>query len=93
MDTLSEKSEYKYSCAKCIYNTNNVCNYNKHTLTFKHKNNEKSEKSEYKYSCECCDYNTSSNYEYIKHLLTLKPKHNYTLNTNYDTFLYFVGKK
>lgn len=29
MDTLSVKSEYKYSCAKCIDNTKNVCNYNK----------------------------------------------------------------
>ena len=68
-----------------MYNTNNVCNYNKHLLTPKHKNNDKSEKNEHKYSCECCDYNTSDKYDYNKHLLTLKHKHNYTLNTNNHT--------
>ncbi len=68
-----------------MYNTNNVCNYNKHMLTPKHKNNDKSEKNEHKYSCECCDYNTSDKYDYNKHLLTLKHKHNYTLNTNNHT--------
>ena len=45
MDTLSGKSEHKYSCAKCIYNTNNVYNFNKHIDTFNHKTNEKSGKS------------------------------------------------
>lgn len=92
MDTLSSKNEYKYSCAKCMYNTNNVCNYNKHMLTFKHKKNNKSGKNEHKYSCECCHYNTSDKYDYNKHLRTLKHKHNYTLNTNNDTLYTLSGK-
>ena len=80
----SKKSEYKYSCAKCMYNTNNICNYNKHMLTPKH--NDNSEKNEDKYSCSCCHYNTSDKYDYNKHLLTQKHITNYTLYTNKDTF-------
>ena len=82
MDTLTKKSEYKYSCAKCLYNTNNICNYNKHLLTPKHKNTDNSEKNEHKYSCSYCDYNTSDKYDYNKHLLTQKHVTNYTLYTN-----------
>lgn len=82
MDTLSKKSEYKYSCAKCSYNTNNICNYNKHMLTPKHKNTDNSGKSEHKYSCSCCHYNASDKYDYNKHLLTQKHITNYTFYTN-----------
>ena len=84
MNTLSKKSEYKYSCAKCAYNTNNICNYNKHLLTPKHKNTDTSGKNEHKYSCEYCHYNTSDKYDYNKHLLTLRHLNNYTLHTNND---------
>ena len=85
MDTFSKKSEYKYSCAKCIYNTNNICNYNKHLLTPKHKNTDNSGKSEHKYSCSCCHYNASDKYDYNKHLLTQKHITNYTFYTNNNT--------
>lgn len=71
MDTLTEKSEYKYSSAKCIDNTKMYVIIIKHTITFKDKKNNKSGKSEYKYSCECCHYNTSDKYDYNKDLLTL----------------------
>ncbi len=85
MDTFSKKSEYKYSCAKCMYNTNNICNYNKHLLTPKHKNTDNSGKSEHKYSCSCCHYNASDKYDYNKHLLTQKHITNYTFYTNNNT--------
>ena len=85
MDTFSKKSEYKYSCAKCTYNTNNICNYNKHLLTPKHKNTDNSGKSEHKYSCSCCHYNASDKYDYNKHLLTQKHITNYTFYTNNNT--------
>jgi hypothetical protein len=71
MDTLSVKSEYKYSCAKCIDNTKMYVIIIKHMITFKDKKNNKSGKSKYKYSCECCHYNTSGKYHYNTHLLTL----------------------
>ena len=71
MDTLSVKSEYKYSCAKYIDNTKMYVIIIKHMITFTDKKNNKSEKSEYKYSYECCHYNTSDKYDYNTHLLTL----------------------
>ena len=37
MDTLSEKSEYKYSCECCHYHASDKYDYNKHLLTLKHK--------------------------------------------------------
>jgi hypothetical protein len=55
MDTLSEKSEYKYSCEWCDYNTSGNYDYIKHLLTLKPKHNytfytlsEKSECKSYK---------------------------------------------
>ena len=54
MDTLSVKSEYKYSCAKYIDNTKMYVIIIKHMITFTDKKNNKSGKSEYKYSCNRC---------------------------------------
>jgi len=79
----SEKSEYKYSCECCDYNTSDKYDYNKHLLTLKHKHNYTlntnndtlytlSEKGEYKYSCTSCKYHTNILCNYNKHLLTSK---------------------
>jgi hypothetical protein len=76
----SQKHKTKYTCDCCNYTTNNICHYNNHVLTPKHKNNEKNKKNKNpsvknnpKYKCIKCKYHTINLYDYNKHLHT--PKH------------------
>jgi hypothetical protein len=73
----------KYKCERCDYITSVKCNYDKHLLTAKHKDNIT---DKYKiveiYKCDICDYNTSRKYNYDKHLLS--SKHNLDNSINSD---------
>jgi len=48
---LSKKSLLIYICEKCDYNTSSKKDYNKHLVTLKHKNQQKSTKMDNKSSC------------------------------------------
>ena len=80
----TDKNKEIFNCEKCNYITSKQTDYNKHLLTLKHQNSDKTEtlsiicrkKISSKYCCELCDYYTSKHTDYNKHLMTLKHKIN-----------------
>jgi hypothetical protein len=77
-----KKSSHNFYCECCDYISYRSSDYDKHILTRKHKNQQKStekslnvvKKSSQTYHCETCDYNTSRKIDYDKHVLTRKHK-------------------
>ena len=67
-------------CKVCNLKTNQKCDYDKHLLTQKHKNNVNNKDNLNTLFCEYCNFKGKQKSDYSKHLLT--KKHIYTMSKN-----------
>jgi hypothetical protein len=67
-----------HTCKVCNFSSKQSCDYNKHVLSQKHKNNMLNKDQNLlqpnNYNCEICDFNGKQKSDYNKHLLTNKHK-------------------
>ena len=68
----AEKTEGKYTCSPCAYETCKQQNWNKHILTVKHNRRSLGEKAEQMYTCSSCVFHTIKRCHWNDHLQTKK---------------------
>jgi hypothetical protein len=68
-----DKKAYTYNCDKCSFYTNAKSVWEKHIISGKHQNGERSTRCDKKYPDKCphCDYVPKSNLSMKQHLLNL----------------------
>ena len=71
----------EHVCIYCNLKTNQKCDYDKHLLTKKHKNNMinhkiKLENTDIYNYCEYCNFKSKQRSDYNKHIITKKHKYN-----------------
>jgi len=74
----TRENKQKYVCIFCDFTSSTKSEWDRHTLTSKHKiltiPNKKQEKNKQKYVCIFCDFTSSTKSEWDRHIITTKHK-------------------